>query len=136
MVEELQRLSCENKRLNETLIHMRESYNALQRQLMDLTNKNCEEDPTQLRKRKAESTDQNCFNMFSNMECSTSEEESCKRPRETVAPKISRVLVRTEASDTSLVSSLITQSLYLCLSVISSCEGQISTSAIILRTII
>ncbi|MQI72127.1 WRKY transcription factor, partial [Escherichia coli] len=39
-----------------------------------------------------------------NSESSSTDEESCKKPREeTVKAKISRVYVRTEASDTSLI---------------------------------
>lgn len=113
MVEELQRLSSENKRLSERLSQMCENYNLLQKQLRQLVvntnnNNNSEkmEQTHQSRKRKADS--ENC--MANNItECSTiiSEEESYKRPKDHTTSKVSKVLVRTEPSDTSLVSNSI-----------------------------
>ncbi|XP_061365262.1 probable WRKY transcription factor 40 [Gastrolobium bilobum] len=103
LVEELQRLSCENKRLTETLNHMWENYLALQKHLSEfsqLRNTNFEEEATPSRKRKVES--ENGINLFGN-ECE--EETLFKRPKHNTSPKVSKVLVRTEASDTSLYVS-------------------------------
>lgn len=108
MVEELHRLSCENKRLNETLTNMCENYETMQKQLNQLMNQNFENQTQQSRKRKAES--ESCINMFgiiNNNDCSTvSDEESIiKRPcRDISSPKAYKVLVKTEASSNSLVS--------------------------------
>ncbi|XP_019429368.1 PREDICTED: probable WRKY transcription factor 40 isoform X1 [Lupinus angustifolius] len=107
LVEELHRLSSENKRLTETLNKVCESYDALQRHLSHLKDKDIEKEGTPLHKRKVES-EINCMNMFgisSFTECSTiTEDETFKRPRNNNnnLPKVSKVLVRTEASDTSL----------------------------------
>ncbi|XP_045823288.1 probable WRKY transcription factor 40 [Trifolium pratense] len=108
MVEELHRLNCENKWLSETLSNMCENYEAMQKQLNQLMNQNCEtQTHEESRKRKAES--ENCNNMFGtinviNNECSTTDEESLiKRPcREISSPKAYKVLVKTEASSNSL----------------------------------
>ncbi|CAJ2675099.1 unnamed protein product [Trifolium pratense] len=112
MVEELHRLNCENKRLSETLSNMCENYEAMQKQLNQLMNQNCEtQTHEESRKRKAESED--CNNMFGtikginviNNECSTTtdEESLIKRPcREISSPKAYKVLVKTEASSNSL----------------------------------
>lgn len=111
-MEELHRLSCENKRLNETLNNMSENYEAMQKQLSQLMNKNLDYTTQQSRKRKAES--ESCINMFgfkgniNSTECSTiSDEESIfKRSRDIASPKGYQVLVKTEASNNSLVSFL------------------------------
>lgn len=102
LVEELHRLSCENKRLTETLTHMCENYKVMQKNLNQLMNTNSETDPTQARKRKAES--ENCINMFGSIRnCSTiSEEELLRRSMDITTPKVSKVLVKTEASNNSL----------------------------------
>lgn len=62
LVEELHRLSSENKRLNETLTNMCENYDTMQKQLNQLMNQNFENQTQQSRKRKAES--ESCINMF------------------------------------------------------------------------
>ncbi|XP_059642653.1 probable WRKY transcription factor 40 [Cornus florida] len=108
LVEELNRVSAENKKLTEMLTVMCENYNALRGQLMDYMSKN---EPTVSRKRKAEGTtnnnNDNTINngtTTGNSESSSSDEDSCKKPREEhVKAKISRNYVRTEASDTSLI---------------------------------
>ncbi|XP_027331288.1 probable WRKY transcription factor 40 [Abrus precatorius] len=107
LADELRRLSRENKRLTETLTHMFENYQTLQKQLCQSINSNFEQDPTQSRKRKAES--ENCTNKSGircniNTQCSTiTEEESFKRYKDiTSSPKVTKVLVKTEASNTSL----------------------------------
>ncbi|KAE9604259.1 hypothetical protein Lal_00001734 [Lupinus albus] len=102
LVEELHRLNSEKKRLTETLNQVCENYDALQRHLSQLREKDIEKEEVPLHKRK------DCMNMFgisSFTECSTiTEEESFKRPRNNNnnSSKVSKVLVRTEASDTSL----------------------------------
>lgn len=106
-MEELNRVSAENKKLTEMLTAMCESYNALQSQLMDLMSKNPEKEFSPSKKRKSESSNNNDnkFGIIGNSESSSTDEESCKKPREEIIKaKISRVSVRTEASDTSLVS--------------------------------
>ncbi|XWS11711.1 hypothetical protein CRYUN_Cryun37aG0022500 [Craigia yunnanensis] len=106
LVEELNRVNAENKKLTEMLTAMCESYNALQSQLMDLMSKNPEKELSPSKKRKSESSNNNDnnFGIIGNSESSSTDEESCKKPREEVIKaKISRAYVRTEASDTSLV---------------------------------
>ncbi|MED6216968.1 hypothetical protein PIB30_013183 [Stylosanthes scabra] len=99
LVEELHRLSGENKRLTETLTHMCVSYEAMQKRLTKLMNTSSDcDDHLQSRKRKAESFE-NCCN----------EEDSSlliKRPNHNIIVnnhnKVSKVLVKTDASDNSL----------------------------------
>ncbi|OAY36998.1 probable WRKY transcription factor 40 [Manihot esculenta] len=108
LVEELNRVSAENKKLTEMLTVMCENYNALKSQLMDYMNKNQDKELSPSRKRKSESSNNNnndnTIVMNGNSESSSTDEESCKKPREQVIKaKISRTYVRTEANDTSLV---------------------------------
>ncbi|TKY74795.1 WRKY transcription factor 40 [Spatholobus suberectus] len=107
LVEELRRLSSENKRLTETLNHVCESYVALQKHLggfSQVRNGNFDKEVMPSRKRKAES--ENCVNLLSintYTECSTAtEEETFKRPKHSTSPNVSKVFVRTDASDASL----------------------------------
>lgn len=107
---ELNRMSSENKKLTEMLAHLFEDYHALQTHLMGqmgLANNNSQKEFTNSRKRKAESDYYgNLMGINGNTECSSSDEDSCKRPKEnTIKTKASRVCVRTDASDKSLVSS-------------------------------
>jgi len=103
-------VTAENKKLGEMLAVVCENYNTLRRHLMEYTRKNGEKEssPTS-KKRKSESSNNNnsiCVmgTNNGNSESSSTDEESCKKPREeTIKPKISRVYVRTEASDTTLV---------------------------------
>ena len=108
--EELKRVSAENKKLAEMLSVVCENYNTLRSHLMEYMRKNGEKEvsPTS-KKRKSESSNNNNSNLMGtnngNSESSSTDEESCKKPREeTIKAKISRVYVRTESSDTSLVS--------------------------------
>ncbi|KAL6996724.1 WRKY Transcription Factor [Sarracenia purpurea var. burkii] len=107
--EELNRVSAENKKLTESLTVLCENYNALRSYLMEYMSKNPEAEHVVGRKRKAESTTKNNgggTTIRGNSESSSSEEDSSnKKPREEHdKAKISRVYVRTEASDhTSLV---------------------------------
>jgi len=81
----------------------------LQKQLTQLINTNFEQDQLESRKRKAES--ECCTNRFgvvnnNNGECSSITEDSFKRYKDfNSSPKVSKVLVKTEASNNSLVSS-------------------------------
>ncbi|KAJ6804081.1 WRKY transcription factor WRKY71-like [Iris pallida] len=86
---ELDRVNEENKRLNGLLAAMQANYAALQSQLVDLSSSSLS--PT-TRKRKGESADRG----------SASSEETV-REEEAAGPRISKLCVRTEASDTSLV---------------------------------
>lgn len=111
LVEELNRVSAENRKLTEMLTVLCENYNSLRNQLMDYMSKNPGTDDNGSRKRKAESTTKNNNNgsiidaTNGPSESSSSDEGSCKKPREEhIKAKISKVYVRTEASDTSLVS--------------------------------
>lgn len=123
LVEELNRVKTENKKLTEMLTVLCENYTVLRTQLMDYMSKyppagEEEEQPVVSRKRKAESTavaaaatTNNIGNNYNrgsnggNSESSSTDEDSCKKPREEhVKATISRAYVRTEASDTSLVS--------------------------------
>lgn len=83
---------------------MCENYKAMQKNLSQLMNTNFEKDPTQSRKRKPES--ENWINMFGSIrDCNTIiEDESLKRSMDITTPKVSKVLVKTEASNNSLVS--------------------------------
>ncbi|KAJ6743859.1 WRKY TRANSCRIPTION FACTOR 36-RELATED [Salix viminalis] len=104
LVEELNRVSSENKRLTEMLGLLSENYMALQKHLVNLTSENSEKEltttPVIPRKRKAESED--AIN-GGNTESISSDEDSSKRPQENSKTKISRAYFRTNASDTSLV---------------------------------
>ncbi|RDX58136.1 putative WRKY transcription factor 40, partial [Mucuna pruriens] len=110
LVEELRRLSGENKRLTEMLTHLCGNFIALQKRLGQLMDANFEQDPTESRKRKAES--ENCSNKFGirgnvnvnvNADCSIITEESFKKYKDfNSSPKVSKVLVKTEASNNSL----------------------------------
>ncbi|KAL7099577.1 hypothetical protein ACP275_09G093300 [Erythranthe tilingii] len=115
LMEELSRVSAENKKLKEVLTATCENYTELKNQLIKYTtttttttNKN-----TQSPKRRIEavirnnSIDNVTDNIITNgnSESSSSEEDSSsKKPREElIKAKISRVQIRTEASDTSLI---------------------------------
>ncbi|KAF9681307.1 hypothetical protein SADUNF_Sadunf06G0212500 [Salix dunnii] len=104
LVEELNRVSSENKRLTEMLGLLSENYMALQKHLVNLTSENSEKElittPVISRKRKAESED--AIN-GGNTESISSDEDSSKRPLENSKTKISRAYYQTNASDTSLV---------------------------------
>lgn len=112
LIEELNRVSAENKKLTELLTVMCENYTELRNQLMEQTSKNLgvvdNINTAASSKRKAESSINNNNNRTTNIgpsESSSSDEDSSKKPREEhIKAKISRVYVRTEASDTSLVS--------------------------------
>jgi hypothetical protein len=107
-------VNSENQKLTEVLGVVCEKYLTLQKHLADLTSKNSEKElmttPVISMKRKAESEDySNVINAINggNTESSSSDEDSSKRPQENLKTKISRAYFPTNASDTSLVSSLI-----------------------------
>lgn len=96
MEAELSRLTEENQKLTKMLAVMCENFQALQNQVRDLTSAGVvEQVHTSPRKRKDDAV--------SNVECSSSEDSSkkqCKFPKS----KTSKVSVRTDPSDTSLVN--------------------------------
>ncbi|XP_043807594.1 probable WRKY transcription factor 40 isoform X1 [Manihot esculenta] len=106
LVEELTRISTENKKLTEMLTVLCENYNALQNHLVDLMSNNSQKELASSKKRKAESQDY--INMIGinngTTESSSSDElDSTTKPKESIQTKISRVLFRTDPSDSSLV---------------------------------
>ncbi|WCJ30377.1 WRKY transcription factor 18 [Euphorbia peplus] len=113
LVEELNRISNENKKLTEMLTILCENYNALQSQLADLMSKKSSSEKLEstTKKRKSESEDYNNNNMIAGFnnggitESSSSDEldSSCKRPKETIKTQISKIYHWTDPSDTSLV---------------------------------
>lgn len=116
-MEELNRISAENKKLTEMLTVLCENYYALQNQYKELVSKNSinEAAAATSKKRKAECEDytNNMIGFSGNAaESSCSDGESCKKPKECIKAKISRAYVPTNPSDNSLVKpqiSLITR---------------------------
>ncbi|XP_057737504.1 probable WRKY transcription factor 40 [Arachis stenosperma] len=108
LVEELHRLSCENKKLTETLKQVCENYVALKTKLSQLSSNNMVSSEkeaaasgTPTRKRKAES--ESCMSTYTD-KCNTptsTDEETLKRAKHEGSPKVSKIVVRTEASDTT-----------------------------------
>ncbi|KAK7402367.1 hypothetical protein VNO78_14571 [Psophocarpus tetragonolobus] len=96
LVEELKRVSAENKKLTEMLTEMCENYNALRSNLVEYMRKNPDKELSSSKKRKSEGSNNDSIPMGVS-ESSSTDEESCKKP------KISRAYVRTEPSDTSLI---------------------------------
>ncbi|KAG5244450.1 WRKY transcription factor [Salix suchowensis] len=90
LVEELNRVSSENKRLTEMLGLLSENYMALQKHLVNLTSENSEKELI-------------TTPVIQGRESISSDEDSSKRPQENSKTKISRAYFRTNASDTSLV---------------------------------
>lgn len=121
LLEELNRVSSENKKLTEMLTVVCENYNALRNQMMEyMSTQNgvAEDTSAGSRKRKAESISNpvnNNNNNNNNMdvvhgrssESSSSDEESCckKLREEHIKAKVTIVSMKTDASDTSLVST-------------------------------
>ena len=115
-MEELKKANAENKRLTEMLATVCENYNDLKRQLMDYMTKTASNEVVgnTAKKRKIENST-NSNNNNSNKivgsnnvheSSSSDEEDSCEKAKEeTIKAKISRVAVRTVASDSTLVSS-------------------------------
>ncbi|KAJ4953043.1 hypothetical protein NE237_029875 [Protea cynaroides] len=111
LVEKLNGVIEENKKLGELLGVMCENYNSLKRQMMELVSKNNDQGLAALpfvesKKRKAESINNsnNNVNQGNSASSSTDEDDSCNKiQKEDIKTKISRVYVRTSATDTSLV---------------------------------
>lgn len=116
LIEELNRVNTENKKLTEMLTVMCENYNTLRNNLMDYMSKNPESnlETTTTKKRKSveRSSTTSCMiknnassakNNDNSESCSTDEDHnSTKKPKEEhVKAKISRVYFRSEASDTT-----------------------------------
>nr|BAN58138.1 putative transcription factor sperfamilly WRKY [Hyoscyamus albus] len=115
LLEELNRVSSENKKLTEMLTVVCENYNALRNQLMEYTSSSqngVADDSAGSRKRKAENTS-NPNNKNNNLddvharssESSSSDEESCykKLKEEHIKAKVSYVSMKTDSSDTSII---------------------------------
>ncbi|KAK8475478.1 hypothetical protein V6N11_004968 [Hibiscus sabdariffa] len=107
LVEELARVSAENKKLTEMLTVLCEHYTSLQNQYKELVSKNSETEAaaTSSKKRKAECEDYSAamIGFTANAESSCSDENSCKKPKECIKAKVSRACVRTDPSDNSLI---------------------------------
>ncbi|KAK1358147.1 WRKY-like transcription factor [Heracleum sosnowskyi] len=116
LVEELNRVNAENKKLTEMLTVMCENYNTLRSNLMDYMSKNPEStiDTTTTKKRRSaeRSSNTSCMiknnansakNIDNSESCSTDEDHNStkKTKEEHVKAKISRVYFRSEASDTT-----------------------------------
>ncbi|KAE9584510.1 hypothetical protein Lal_00021806 [Lupinus albus] len=97
---ELKRASAENKKLVEMLSVVCENYNSLKSHLMEYMSKNPEKLTPSSKKRKCESSNKSSKIMRIN---NGNSQSSYNDEEETIRPKISRVYVRTEASDTSLI---------------------------------
>ncbi|KAL5698919.1 hypothetical protein ACHQM5_029891 [Ranunculus cassubicifolius] len=103
LAAEYNRISAENKRLNEMLSVMYENYSTLQGQFMELTGKNpaIKAPNAMIKKRKSES-DEN--RVDASAESSSSDEESSKKLRSNeLKSKTSKAYIRTDQSDTSLI---------------------------------
>ncbi|GKC21938.1 probable WRKY transcription factor 40 [Tanacetum coccineum] len=96
LTRELTRVNLENKNLMKMVKEMYKDYNLLQNRLSDYMIKN----PPQLANKKKSDTIIN-----ENSNSNSSNETTCKNPTniQQTRPKISKVFVRVEASDTSLV---------------------------------
>lgn len=110
LVEKMDRMRTENKKLTQMLKSMCENYNVLQSQLVNLLSQTpkAENRDDYLKKRKAcfEAIDGEDIQGSSEHSC-ISYEDSCKRARLLSSkPKVSKIFVRTEKSDTKLVCML------------------------------
>lgn len=108
-MEELKRVSAENKKLTEMLTVVCENYNTLRGHLVEQMNKNGEKEISSSRKRKSESSNNNMVvnGINGNSESSSSDEESYKKPKEETinkAAKTTRIQVKIGASESNLVS--------------------------------
>lgn len=106
LVEKMDRMRTENKKLTQMLKSMCENYNVLQSQLVNLLSQTpkAENRDDYLKKRKTcfEAIDGEDIQGSSEHSC-ISYEDSCKRARLLSSkPKVSKIFVRTEKSDTKL----------------------------------
>ncbi|XP_039019196.1 probable WRKY transcription factor 40 isoform X2 [Hibiscus syriacus] len=108
LVEELNRVSAENKKLTEMLTVLCEHYTSLENKYKELVSKNSESEAAAIssKKRKAaefEDYSSTMIGFTANAESSCSDENSCKKPKECSKTKISRSCIRTDPSDNSLI---------------------------------
>ncbi|KAE8732558.1 hypothetical protein F3Y22_tig00001825pilonHSYRG00068 [Hibiscus syriacus] len=108
LVEELNRVRAENKKLTEMLTVLCEHYTSLQNKYKELVSKNSESEAaaTSSKKRKAAECEDNSSTVIgftANAESSSSDENSCKKLNECSKAQISRAYVRTDPSDNSLI---------------------------------
>ncbi|KAL4302648.1 hypothetical protein GQ457_10G002930 [Hibiscus cannabinus] len=96
LVEELNRVSAENKKLTAMITVLSRHYNDLQSKFIELVvTSNMENESSASKKRKAQFEHQT--------ESCSSEEDSFKKPREYIHTKISTAYVRANSSDNSLI---------------------------------
>ncbi|XP_068652759.1 probable WRKY transcription factor 40 [Aristolochia californica] len=110
---ELNRVSEENQKLTQMLSVMCENYWALQCQVRDMSSKALEKEPALSRKRKEESlnlddcskleVNRNGVYHISHVDSSSSEESACKKQCKFPGSKISKLYVRTDPSDSTLL---------------------------------
>ncbi|XP_039029390.1 probable WRKY transcription factor 40 [Hibiscus syriacus] len=103
LVEELNRVSAENKRLTEMLTALCEHYTILQKQYKELVSKNIETESSKKRKADCEDYSTAMIGFTANADSSCSDENSFRKPKECIHAKISRACVRTDPSDNSLI---------------------------------
>ncbi|XP_039052272.1 probable WRKY transcription factor 40 isoform X2 [Hibiscus syriacus] len=105
LVEELNRVSAENKKLTEMLTVLCEHYTSLQNKYKELVSKNSENEAAAAssKKRKAAECEDYSSTMIGFTESSCSDENSCKKPKECSTTKISTSCVLTDPSDNSLI---------------------------------
>ncbi|KAK6927631.1 WRKY domain [Dillenia turbinata] len=106
LIEELNRVSDENKKLAEMLTMMCKKYDALQTLLMDLKSKSAEKevDVMSVRKRKFDFDDnKNVAGLDQNNYSSSSAEDSCKMQKQIIEKKVSTVFVKADKSDSTLI---------------------------------
>ncbi|KDP33520.1 hypothetical protein JCGZ_07091 [Jatropha curcas] len=111
LIEELNRINAENKKLTAMLTVLCENYNALEKHLADLMSKNSDKKDVGItsRKRKAESEDYS--NMIARTNNGTTESSSSdeldsttyKNQKESIRTSTSKFYLRTDPSDASLV---------------------------------
>ncbi|OIT05036.1 PREDICTED: probable WRKY transcription factor 40 [Nicotiana attenuata] len=111
LLEELNRVSAENKKLTEMLTVMCQNYNALRNQVTEYMSKHnstttttsADDHSAGSKKRKSENNE--ILKSIQGESSSSDEDNSCtKKPREEhIKTKTTRVYVRTEPSDTSLI---------------------------------
>ncbi|KAF8021654.1 hypothetical protein BT93_G1949 [Corymbia citriodora subsp. variegata] len=109
LLEELNRLAAENKKLTQMLMTVCENYNALRNQVIGIVSKNAEREISpSFKKRKSESSTNDSGNEIvvnrASESSSTDDDDLYKKPREeTIKAKITRVYYKTEGSNASLI---------------------------------
>lgn len=108
VIQQLNQIKKENKKLTEMLFLVCENYNVLQNHMMDLMQKSPGNSEVSTRKRKFEP--ENTISTYGNHDIASNiesicDDESPKRPKE-IRTNISKVLFRTDPDDKSLVSKL------------------------------